>query len=145
VAASGLGVVGTVGYSTSPGVILVTRVASRYGLAMCGRHPDTGGIVSRLSALLAVIPPAVVVPPVCRHGLSGGGGHQRHDVGRALTRREGLPGGGLPVLLGTLVAAAPAGFFSALPAWLGTIVGNGLVLGILLVLLLEHVVMRPRG
>ena len=36
--------------------------------------------------------------------------------------------------LGTLVAATPAGFFAALPAWLGTIVGNGLVLGILLVL-----------
>jgi len=40
-----------------------------------------------------------------------------------------------------VVAAAPARFFSDLPALLGTIVGNGLVLGILLVLLLEHVLM----
>ena len=146
VAASGLGVVGTVGYSTSPGVILVTRVASRYALAMCGAILILAGLVSRLSALLAVIPPAVVGAALCVAMASQvGAAINAMTAGeRSLAGRDYLVVG-LPVLLGTLVAATPAGFFSALPAWLGTIVGNGLVLGILLVLLLEHVVMRPRA
>jgi hypothetical protein len=42
-----------------------------------------------------------------------------------------------------VLAAAPARFFLGLPAVLETIVGNGLVLGILLVLLLGHVLMGP--
>jgi uracil permease len=145
VAASGLGVVGTVGYSTSPGVILVTRVASRYALAMCGAILVLAGLMSRLSALLAVIPPPVVGAALCVAMASqvGAAINAMTPGGRALAGRDYLVVG-LPVLLGTLVAAVPAGFFSALPAWLGTIVGNGLVLGILLVLLLEHVVMRQR-
>ena len=146
VAASGLGVVGTVGYSTSPGVILVTRVASRYALAMCGAILVFAGLMSRLSALLAVIPPPVVGAALCVAMASqvGAAINAMTPGGRALAGRDYLVVG-LPVLLGTLVAAVPAGFFSALPAWLGTIVGNGLVLGILLVLLLEHVVMRPQA
>ena len=146
VAASGLGVVGTVGYSTSPGVILVTRVASRYALAMCGAILVLAGLMPRLSAFLAVIPPAVVGAALCAAMASqvGAAINAMTPGGRSLAGRDYLVVG-LPVLLGTLVAATPAGFFSAFPAWLGTIVGNGLVLGILLVLLLEHVVMRPRG
>jgi len=138
--------VGTVGYSTSPGVILVTRVASRYGLAMCGAILVLAGLMSRLSALLAAIPPAVVGAALCVAMASqvGAAINAMTPGGRSLAGRDYLVVG-LPVLLGTLVAAAPTGFFSTLPAWLGTIVGNGLVLGILSVLLLEHVVMRPRG
>lgn len=146
VAASGMGVVGTVGYSTSPGVILVTRVASRHALAMCGVILVLAGLVSPLSALLAAIPPPVVGAALCVAMASqvGAAINAMTPGGRALAGRDYLVVG-LPALLGTLVAAVPAGFFSALPAWLGTIVGNGLVLGILLVLLLEHVVMRPRS
>ncbi len=146
VAASGLGVVGTVGYSTSPGVILVTRVASRYALTMCGAILVLAGLMPRMSALLATIPPAVVGAALCVAMASqvGAAINTMTSGGRSLAGRDYLVVG-LPVLLGTLVAAAPAGFFTALPAWIGTIVGNGLVLGILLVLLLEHVIMRPRG
>jgi uracil permease len=146
VAASSLGVVGTVGYSTSPGVILVTRVASRYALAMCGVILLLAGLVSRLNAALAVIPPAVVGAALCVAMASqvGAAINAMTSGGHPLAGRDYLVVG-LPVLLGTLVAAAPPGFFSTLPAWIGTIVGNGLVLGILVTLLLEHVVMRPRG
>ena len=143
VAAAGLGVVGTVGYSTSPGVILVTRVASRYTLAMCGGILVVTGLVPRMSALLAAVPAAVVGAALCV-ALASQVGAAINAItagGRALRARDYLVVG-LPVLLGTVVAAAPARFFSDLPALLGTIVGNGLVLGILLVLLLEHVLIR---
>jgi xanthine/uracil permease len=51
---------------------------------------------------------------------------------------------GLPVIIGTLVAALPPSFFAILPASIGVIVGNGLVVGILLVLILEHLLLRNR-
>ncbi len=144
VAAAGLGVVGTVGFSTSPGVILVTRVASRYALTACGIILLVAGLVSRLSALLAAVPAAVVGAALCVALASQVGAAISAITagGRALAARDYLVVG-LPVLLGTVVAAAPARFFAGLPALLGTVVGNGLVLGILLVLLLEHVLTRP--
>ena len=146
VAAAGLGVVGTVGYATSPGVILVTRVASRFALAACGAILVLAGLVSRLSAILAVVPPAVVGAALCVAMASQVGAAVGAITagGRSLAGRD-YTVVGLPVLLGTLVAAAPEGFFAALPTWLGTIVGNGLVLGILTVLLLEHVVLHARA
>jgi uracil permease len=150
VAAAGLGVVGTVGYSTSPGVILVTRVASRYALAACGTILLAAGLVSRLSALLAAVPPPVVGAALCVAMASqvGAAISAMTAGGRSLAGRDYLVVG-LPVLLGTLVASAPAGFFAGLPVVAGTILGNGLVLGILLVLALEHGIMRrppsPRG
>jgi uracil permease len=145
-AAAALGVVGTVGFSTSPGVILVTRVASRYALTICGVILVAVGVVSRLSALLAAVPPAVVGAALCVALASQVGAAITTITagGRTLTGRDYLVIG-LPVLLGSLVAAAPARFFAGLPLLLGTIVGNGLVLGILLVLLLEHVLMSAPG
>ena len=137
---------GTVGFSTSPGVILVTRVASRYALTICGVILVAAGVVSRLSALLAAVPPAVVGAALCVALASqvGAAISTLTAGGRTLIARDYLVVG-LPVLLGTVVAAAPSRFFTSLPALLGTIIGNGLVLGILLVLLLEHVVLCPQA
>ncbi len=143
VAASVLGVVGTVSYSTSPGVILVTRVASRYALAMCGVILVVAAFMPRLSALLATVPPTVIGAALCVALASQVGAAITAITagGRSLSARDYLVVG-LPVMIGTLVAATPAAFFSTLPTWIGPIVGNGLVLGILLVLLLEHVLLR---
>lgn len=143
VAASVLGVVGTVSYSTSPGVILVTGVASRYAQAMCGFVLLVAAFVPRLSALLAAVPPTVVGAALCvALGSQVGAGITAITAGgRSLSARDYLVVG-LPVMIGTLVAMVPPVFFSGFPAWVGTILGNGLVLGIVLVLLLEHLLMR---
>jgi uracil permease len=146
VVASVLGVVGTVSYSTSPGVILVTRVASRYALSMCGVILIVAAFMPRLSALFAAVPPTVIGAALCVALASQVGAAIAAITagGRSLSARDYLVVG-LPVMVGTLVAATPAAFFSALPTWIGTIVGNGLVLGIVLVLLLEHVLLRARA
>ena len=49
---------------------------------------------------------------------------------------------GLPVLLGTCVGFLPENMLTSLPVGVRVIFGNGLVIGILLVLLLEHVLLR---
>lgn len=146
VAASAVGVVGTVSYSASPGVILVTRVASRYAQAMCGAILLVAAFVPKLNALLAAVPPTVVGAALCVALASqiGAGISVLTSDGRSLTGRDYLVVG-LPLMIGTLAAAAPAAFFAKFPSWLATILGNGLVLGILLVLLLEHILLRPRA
>jgi uracil permease len=145
VAAAGLGVVGTVSYSSSPGVILVTRVASRYAQAMCGIILLLAAFMPRLNALLSAIPPTVVGAALCvALGSQVGAGISVITTGgRSMAGRDYLVVG-LPVIIGTLVAALPSSFYAILPASLGVIVGNGLVVGIVLVLILEHLLLRNR-
>jgi uracil permease len=143
VVASVLGVVGTVSYSTSPGVILVTRVASRYAQAMCGFVLLVAAFMPRFSALLAAVPPAVVGAALCvALGSQVGAGITAITAGGRLLSAKDYLVVGIPLMVGTLVAVVPPAFFSGFPAWVGTILGNGLVLGIVLVLLLEHLLMR---
>jgi xanthine/uracil permease len=52
---------------------------------------------------------------------------------------------GLPIMLALVVAFLPAEVSSVLPAVLRPIVGNGFVMGVIVVMLLEHVVFRKRG
>ncbi|MFP3870826.1 MAG: uracil-xanthine permease family protein [Syntrophobacteria bacterium] len=143
--AAALGVVGTVSYSGSPGVILVTRVASRYAQAMCGAILFITAFVPRLSGLLAAVPSPVIGAALCvALGSQVGAGIAVITAGgRALTGRDYLVVG-LPVFIGTLVAALPPSFFSSLPTAVSIIANNGLVLGIVLVLLLEHGLLRNR-
>jgi uracil permease len=145
VAASVLGVVGSVSYSSSPGVILVTRVASRYAQAVCGAILLLAALVPRLNALLSAVPATVVGAALCvaLGSQIGAGIMVITREGRSLAARDYLVVG-LPVILGTLVAASPPSFFANLPTAVGVIMGNGLVVGILLVLLLEHLLLRKR-
>lgn len=145
VAAAGLGVVGTVSYSSSPGVVLVTRVASRYAQAMCGVILLVAAFVPRLNALLTAVPATVIGAALCvALGSQVGAGISVITTGgRSLAGRDYLVVG-LPVIIGTLVAASPPSFFTILPAAVGVIVSNGLVVGIVLVLILEHLLLRNR-
>ena len=145
VAAAGLGVVGTVSYSSSPGVILVSRVASRYAQAMCGVILVLAAFMPRLNALLTAVPATVVGAALCvALGSQVGAGISVITTGgKTLAGRDYLVVG-LPVIIGTLVATLQPSFFEILPASIGVVVSNGLVVGIVLVLVLEHLLLRKR-
>jgi xanthine/uracil permease len=49
---------------------------------------------------------------------------------------------GLPVVLGTLIGFVPQNIVNELPQAFRVFLGNGLTFGIVLVLFLEHVLMR---
>ena len=63
---------------------------------------------------------------------------------RTLTVRDYLVVG-LPLLLGTAASMLPAEFLGLFPPFTRVLLGNGLIVGIVLVLLLEHVVLRERS
>jgi uracil permease len=138
-----MGIVGMVSYSLSPGVVLANRVASRYAVALCGAVLALAAFVPKLAALLALVP-----APVVASALLVAMGTQ---VGAALSiiSSAGMSGRdyfvvGIPVMLGTLTAFLPADFTATLPPSVRLFAGNGLIVGIFLVLLLEHVLMRKK-
>ncbi len=135
------GVVGTVSYSISPGVVLANRVASRYATFCCGLILLVAAFVPRLAALLAMVPAPVVGAALC---VAMGA-----QVGAALSviTEDGMAARdyyvvGVPLLVGTLVGFLPDALLSALPSVWKVFLGNGLIVGIFLSLVLEHLLLR---
>ena len=63
--------------------------------------------------------------------------------GRALDGRDYLVVG-IPILLGGIMSIFPEGFFQVFPFAAQALLKNGLVVGIVLVLILEHLLLRRR-
>ncbi len=139
-----LGVVGTVSYSTGPGVVLVNRVASRYVVTCCGALLLAAAFLPKIASFLALVP-AAVVGAALTTAMAGQVG-----AGFAIVLKQGHFTGrdtfvvGLPLMVGTLIGFLPPAFFEALPGLLRAFLGNGLVTGIVLVICLEHAVLKPR-
>lgn len=138
-----LGVVGTVSYSMSPGVILANRVASRYAVTLCGIILVFAAFLPKLAALISLVPGPVVGAALCV-GLGGQVG-----VGIAALASQKITSRdyfvvGLPVILGTMVGFLPNDLFSRMPPSLQVFVANSLIIGIFLVLVLEHLLLRKK-
>jgi uracil permease len=138
------GVVGTVSFSLSPGVILVNRVASRFAVTYCGVILVIAAFIPKLAALLALVPGPVVGAALC---VAMGG---QVGVGISVVASKKLTSRdyfvvGIPILLGSLVGFLPRNLFDTLPGSLQVFVANSLIVGIGLVLILEHLLLRePR-
>jgi len=136
-----LGVAGTVSYSNSPGVILVNRIASRYAITYCGVIVLMAAFIPKLSALLALVPAPVVGSALC---VAMGG---QIGVGISVVAAKKLTSRdyfvvGIPLLLGTLAGFLPHELFDSVPGYFQVFLANSLVMGISLVLLLEHLFLR---
>jgi len=137
------GVVGTVSFSMSPGVVLVLRVASRYAVGYCGLLLLAAAFFPKLAALLSLVPAPVVGAALCV-GLGGQIGIGISTIAsKPLTSRDYFVVG-VPLLLGTLVGFLPQTLFDALPGSLQIFVANSLITGIFLVLVLEHLLLRDK-
>ncbi len=136
-----MGIIGTVSYSMSPAIVLSMRVASRFTVAWCGMLFILAAFIPKLGAFFALVPAPVVGAALCTAmGI---------QIGAALDiiTNSGIEQRsyyivGLPVVLGTLIGFLPQNIVNELPQVFRVFLGNGLTFGILLVLFLEHVLMR---
>lgn len=138
-----LGVIGPVNFSFSPGIIVSTGNASRFTLL-----PTAIGllILSFMPAAIAFIGsiPSVVIGTVliyvmCSQIAAGllmafnSVGDFNFDSGLII---------GLPIMLGVIISFLPAEVLNTFPVSLRPILGNGFVIGVLAVIVLEHVIYK---
>lgn len=141
-----LGVAGPVDYSMSPGIIAATGCASRYtlipaglGLLLCAFFP---GFIRVLNAIPGVVMGAVLLYLMASQLSAGLQMMNREKT--ILSFENGLVVG-FPLMLALLLSFAPAEAINSIPALIRPIVGNGFVMGVIAVLLLEHGIFRERG
>ena len=145
VVAGAMGVLGPVDYTLSPGVIAATGCASRYplvltgvGLVICALFPQLVAVLSAIpSPVMGVVLLYLMAAQVAAAFQMSGTMSAAKDFNGALTI-------GLPIMLALVVAFLPAEVSEALPAVLRPIVGNGFVMGVIVVLVMEHVIFRKR-
>lgn len=146
VVAGAMGVLGPVDYTLSPGVIAATGCASRYPLVLTGVGLVICALFPQLVAMLSAIPsPVMGVVLLYLMAAQVAAAFQMSGTMSAAKDFNGALTIGLPIMLALVVAFLPAEVSAALPAVLRPIVGNGFVMGVIVVLVMEHVIFRKRG
>ena len=136
--AGGIGIIGPVNFSMSPGVIASSSCASRYALIPAGAGLVVCAFIPQLIAVMSAIPDTVI--GVILLYLMGtqlaAAFHMITSTNSAKTFEQGLIIG-LPVMVAMLFGIIP---MQVIPAMLRPLIGNGFVMGVLTVILLEHVI-----
>ena len=139
------GVLGPVDYSLSPGVVASTSCASRYtilpaavAMVVLALFPDA------VSILLTIPKPIMGIVLLFLMATQVAAGLEViHSTKAVLSFRDGLVLG-IPIMLTLALSFAPKEAMDIVPSLLRPIVGNGFVMGIIVIILLEHLVLRER-
>lgn len=141
-----LGVIGTVDFSFSPGIIMATACASRYALLPAGVALLLIAFFPGLLTIFLQIPPPVmgfVFLYLMTSQLAAS--LQMIPTTKSVTTfEEGLTLS-IPILIAVLVAFLPDSVQEAIPALLRPILSNAFVMGVLAVLVLEHLVFGKKS
>lgn len=140
-----MGVVGPVDYSLSPGIVASTRCASRYtiipaGLAMIA-VAFSPKFVGFLMSIPAPVMGTVLLFLMCTQLSAGFEIIRNSDCIKEF--RHGMIIA-LPLLFNVIMTFAPADAIGAIPQIIRPIVGNGFVMGVIVILLLEHIFLRDK-
>lgn len=138
-----LGVIGPVDFSLSPGVIAASGCGSRFPLLPAAGITLLASFSPALLGLAGSIP-LTVVGGILVYTLAGqvAAGLNAAFADGTFTFEDGLVIG-LPLLAGTVTAQLPAAALAEFPATLRAVAGNGFVVGVVAVLLLDRLFLRP--
>lgn len=136
-----LGVIGSVNFSFSPGVIIASGAASRYTLIPTSLGLLALSFLPKTIAILGSIPSVVIgssmIYLMCSQ-IAGG-------LQVALSQKYKFENGliiGLPMILGVIISYLPPAVLNTFPPILKPVLGNGFVVGVIAVLIMEHIVFR---
>lgn len=143
IVAGSMGVLGPVNYSMSPGVIASTGCASRYALipatlmlVACALFPDV------IWVLTAIPSPVIGVILLFLMGTQLAASYEMMHSTRSATSFADALTIGLPIMVAMLFQLMPKGIA---PEVIQPLVGNGFAMGVITVMLMEHVINRPRS
>lgn len=142
IVSGGLGIIGPVNFSLSPGVVAGSRCASRYTIIPTAILLIICGFVPQIIALFAAIPDTII--GVILLYLMGtqlaAAFHIMVAERNVLTFNDGLIVG-LPVMVALLFAIIPS---DVVPQILRPIIQNGFVMGVITVILMEHIFLKEK-
>jgi xanthine/uracil permease len=141
--AGAVGVLGPVNYSMSPGVIASTGCASRYALIPASLLLVLSALFPDVIWVLTAIPSPVigVILLFLMSTQLAASFEMMHAKQAATTFADALTLG-LPVMVAMLFQLMPKGIA---PEVIQPLVGNGFAIGVITVIVMEHVINRPKS
>lgn len=141
-----LGVVGTVDFSLTPGVIAATGCASRYTMVPMGVMMILIACMPFLVQMLLFLP-AAAMGAIFFYLMATqlGSGLQMMTKEQAVHNFNTSVTVALPLMIALFIIFAPDAVKDAIPAYIRPILGNGFVMGVIAVFLLEHVLFRKKN
>ena len=145
VVSGAMGVLGPVDYSLSPGVVASTGCASRYTVLPAAAFMILLAFFPDVVALLLTIPQPVmgVVLLYLMATQVAAGLHLIEGTSAVRSFKDGLVLA-IPIMFTLILSFAPQSALATIPSLLRPIVGNGLVMGIIIILLLEHIFLKDK-
>lgn len=140
-----MGVLGPVDYSLSPGVVASTGCASRYTVLPAAAFMILLAFFPDVVALLLTIPQPVmgVVLLYLMATQVAAGLHLIEGTSAVRSFKDGLVLA-IPIMFTLILSFAPQSALATIPSLLRPIVGNGFVMGIIIILLLEHIFLKDK-
>ncbi|MDO4770874.1 uracil-xanthine permease family protein [Porphyromonas sp.] len=139
------GVIGPVDFSMSPGIIMNTRCASRYTLIPAGIGLILCAIFPQAILFLTTIPEAVMgIILLYLMATQLGSALQMISVQSLIQTFDHAIIIAVPIMMALFTVFLPEEVVTAIPQILRPILANGFVVGILFVILLEHLFNRKR-
>lgn len=145
IASGFLGVIGPVDFSMSTGIISSTQCASRYtlipagiGLFLCAFFPP---VIQLLSSVPSVVLGCIMLYLMSSQFASGL--IMLFSEKGVVTFNNALTVT-LPLMVALIISFAPKSVFEYFPSILHPIISNGFVMGVIAVLLLEHIIFKER-
>ena len=144
--AGSMGVIGPVDYSLSPGLIMATGCASRYPLIPAGIALIGCALFPSIIEYLTLIPEltmGTILLYLMATQLSASFQMIGTEKNIISSFNDSLTIG-LPLMVGLILSFTPDYVLDQIPTTFRPILGNGFVMGVISVLLLEHVVFRKK-
>ena len=140
--AGAIGVIGPVNYSMSPGVIASSSCASRYALIPAGAGLIICALFPQLIAILTAIPNTIIgVVLLYLMGTQLAAAFSMLSADKSADNFNNALIVGLPIMIALLFCMIP---MDVIPAIIKPLVGNGFVMGVISVIVLEHVILRAK-
>lgn len=142
IVAGGMGVIGPVNFSMSPGVIASSSCASRYAIIPAGIGLIICAFIPSLIAVMSAIPNTVIgVILLYLMGTQLAAAFSMMSASQSAVGFDDALIIGLPIMVALFFGAVP---MDVVPALVRPIIGNGFVMGVITVILLEHVILRRK-
>lgn len=142
IVAGGMGVIGPVNFSMSPGVIASSSCASRYAIIPAGIGLIICAFIPSLIAVMSAIPNTVIgVILLYLMGTQLAAAFSMMSASQSAVGFDDALIIGLPIMVALFFGAVP---MDVVPALVRPIIGNGFVMGVITVILLEHVILRKK-